>query len=138
MFGRRLSKTVEGEATYFVYDRDDVTLDFVDADGVEGAAKTVLDKRYLHGTRVDQVLAQEDGAGDVTWHLSDHLGTIKDLANNSGTIINHFVYDSFGNVIEETNPAVDTRYQFTGREWDEETGLNYHRARYYRDGRFIS
>ena len=140
MFGRRLSKTVEGEATYFVYDRDDVILDFVDADGAEGAADPVLDKRYLHGTRVDQVLAQEDSAGDVTWHLSDHLGTIKDLADNSGTLINHFVYDSFGNVVGETNPAVNTRYLYTGREWDEEIGLYHYRARSVKAdvGRFVS
>ena len=30
MFGRRLSKTVDGDSTYFVYDRDNVILDFVD------------------------------------------------------------------------------------------------------------
>ena len=128
MFGRRLSKTVEGEATYFVYDRDDVILDFVDADG---AAEPVLDKRYLHGTRVDQVLAQEDGAGDVTWHLSDHLGNIKDLADNGGTLINHFVYDSFGNVVSMTGETFISRFLFTGREWDRETGLQFNRRRYY-------
>jgi RHS repeat-associated protein len=40
----------------------------------------------------------------------------------------------------ETNPNVDFRYGYTGREWDEETGLYYYRTRYYdpTNGRFIS
>jgi len=48
-------------------------------------------------------------------------------------------YDSFGNVIFEKDPTVETRYQFTGREFDEETGLYYYRARFYdsQAGRFI-
>ncbi|MFM6603607.1 MAG: RHS repeat domain-containing protein, partial [Dolichospermum sp.] len=99
----------------------------------------VLDTRYLHGAGVDQVLAQES-AGNVEWHLTDHLGTIRDLVNNSGAVVNHFVYDSFGQVISESNPVFDTRYLFTGREFDQEIGLYYYRARYYdaSTGRFLS
>ncbi|MFM6370040.1 MAG: RHS repeat-associated core domain-containing protein, partial [Dolichospermum sp.] len=60
--------------------------------------------------------------------------------NNSGAVVNHFVYDSFGQVISESNPAIDTRYLFTGREFDQEIGLYYYRARYYdaSTGRFLS
>ena len=139
MFGRRLSKTVDGEVTYFVYDRDNVILDFVDADGIEGETEAELDKRYLHGERVDQVLAQEDSTGNVNWHLADHLGSVRDLVDNNGELINHITYDSFGNVVSETDDTVDTRYLYTGREWDDEIGLQYNRARYYNPelGRFI-
>ena len=135
MFGRRLSKTVDGDAIYFVYDRDNVILDFVDS-----GSDVVLEKRYLHGARVDQVLAQEDGNGDVIWHLTDHLGTVKDLVDSSGVVVNHFVYDSYGNVVSQTDEMVVSRYLFTGREWDSEIGLYYYRARYYDAtvGRFIS
>ena len=59
MFGRRLSKTVDGDATYFVYDHDNVILDFV-----EDGSDVVLEQRYFHGARVDQVLAQESGTGE--------------------------------------------------------------------------
>ena len=43
-------------------------------------------------------------------------------------------------MISQTNPAVEFRYGFTGREQDAETGLDYYRARYYdaSNGRFIS
>ncbi|WP_324282075.1 RHS repeat-associated core domain-containing protein [Cyanobacterium aponinum UTEX 3222] len=99
-----------------------------------------LDMRYLHGNQVDEVLAQENGDGNVVWLLTDHLGTIRDLVDNTGDVVNHLTYDSYGNVVSETNSAVDSRYRFTGREWDEEIELYYYRARYYsgQTGRFIS
>lgn len=145
---RRIAKTVDttpldavdGAVTYFVYDRENVMLELVDNDGAAGINSPVLSTRYLHGTRVDEILAQEDSAGDVLWHLTDHLGTVRDLVDSSGTVVNHFTYDSYGNVISETLPAIDTRYLFTGREFDTEIGLYYYRARYYEAevGRFLS
>jgi RHS repeat-associated protein len=83
------------------------------------------------------VLAQEK-AGATSWMLTDHLGTVRDLVNNSGSVVNHFTYDSFGKVLT-TSETVDTRYKFTGREFDGETGLYYYRARYFdaNVGRFI-
>jgi RHS repeat-associated protein len=94
--------------------------------------------RYLQGPGVDQVLAQEQ-AGNVSWMLTDHLGTVRDLVNNSGSVVNHFTYDSFGKVLSAMPGGVDTRYKFTGREFDGETGLYYYRARYFdaNVGRFI-
>ncbi len=55
-------------------------------------------------------------------------------------MVNHLVYDSFGQVTSETNAAIDHLFGFTGREHDDETGLDYYRARYYdaSNGRFIS
>ena len=46
-------------------------------------------------------------------------------------------YDAFDNA---TNPSFPTRYQFTGREFDSFSGLQFSRARFYdpRLGRFIS
>ena len=47
------------------------------------------------------------------------------------SIANHLTYDAFGNVTSETDAAVDHIFGYTGRERDQEAGLNYHRARYY-------
>ncbi|MEQ8848700.1 peroxidase family protein [Botrimarina sp.] len=130
---------VDAAVVHFVYDREDVILDFVDSDGA-GPAEPLLAKRYLHGPAIDQVFAQDDGAGQVEWLLTDHLGTTRDLVNSSGVVVNHLKYDSFGAVIEESNEAIGTRYQYTGRESDEEIALMYYRARYYDavTGRFAS
>ncbi len=58
----------------------------------------------------------------------------------STTVVNKIDYDSFGNVVSETNAAVDHIFGFTGRERDEESDLYYYRARYYdpRLAQFIS
>jgi RHS repeat-associated protein len=147
-FDRRIAKEVDstpqdnndGVVTYFIYNGENVHLDFVDSDGRSGENAPALEQRYLHGVGVDQILAQEDSSGNVIWMLSDQLGTIRDLVNNNGTLANHLVYDSFGQVISESNSNVDTRYLFTGREFDEELGLQYNRARYYNPltGRFLN
>ncbi|WP_164103003.1 RHS repeat-associated core domain-containing protein [Candidatus Laterigemmans baculatus] len=144
---RRISKSVDttpedavdAAVTHFVYDREDVILDFVDSDG-SGPNAAVLEQRYLHGPAIDQVLAQDGGEGDVQWHLTDHLGTVRDLVDAAGVVANHITYDAFGNILSQTNATVDSRYAFTGREYDQETSRSYYRARYYDSsiGRFIS
>jgi len=58
------------------------------------------------------------------------------LTDSSGNLTEQTSYDSFGNAT--TN--LSTRYQFTGREYDNFTGLYFYRARWYdlNLGRFIS
>ena len=138
-FDRRITKQVGDKITDFVYDGQDVYADFVDNDG-NGGKPPVLDKRYLHGPGTDQILAQEDANGKVLWDLTDHLGSVSDLVDNSGAVQNHIIYDSFGNVLSQSNPDASSRYLFTGREFDRETGLQFNRARYYDPGtgKFLS
>jgi RHS repeat-associated protein len=72
--------------------------------------------------------------------LADHQGTIRQIADNSGTLLNQIDYDSYGNITGQSNPSVTFRFGYTGREWDGETGQYYYRARYYdpQVGQFIS
>ncbi len=143
-FDRRISKNSRVSAnsvtTYFVYDRDDVLLDFVDNDVPTGPIVPSLDMRYLHGPSVDQVLAQDDGVGGVLWLLADQLGTVRDLVDNTGNLQNHITFDGFGNVVSQSHPASMSRYQFTGREFDSDSKLSFYRARYYYPsiGRFLT
>ena len=141
VMGRRIAKAVDAdgagnataESLRFVYDRENVSLEF------KGDVAD-LSMRYLHGPQVDQVLAQEDATGTLLWHLSDHLGSVKDLVDDIGILKNHLTFNSYGNVIGESDDGFSSRYGFTGRELDEETGLYYYRARYFDSeiGRFIS
>lgn len=129
---RRIGKKIDGAvAERYVYDGSDIALVF------DGAGNQT--HRYLHGTGVDTVLADERG-GAVVWALADNQGTIRDIVDGNGTILNHVSYDSFGRVKSQSNPSVEFRFGYTGREQDTETGLDYYRARYYdaEVGRFIS
>lgn len=146
---RRIAKTVdadgEGAAVetteHYVYDGIHVLLEFTDGDGSGSVDQPVLSVRNLFGPGVDQVLAQEVIASAQTrWLLADHLGTVRDIVDDTSSVLNHILYDSYGNVISQTDSLITTRYLFTGREFDVETGLYYYRARYYDAGigRFIS
>jgi RHS repeat-associated protein len=84
-------------------------------------------------------------AGNVLWPLADHLGTIRDIADRDEstgvtTVTNHRRYDSFGNLISETNAAVDELFGYTGRMFDESTGLQNNLNRWYdpKTGNWIS
>ena len=160
---RRISKDVDanGDGTVdrgerYAYDGDDLSFIFTDVDG-SGPAVAALNTRLLQGPDVDQLFADETALGEVLWTLSDHQGTVRDVADftvasNSTAVINHIRYDSFGKIIAETNPATGTaatagRIQageivqgFTGREYDPDTGLSWYRARWYDPslGRFLS
>lgn len=73
---------------------------------------------------------------DGKYFLADHLGSTNALTDASGAILEQTAYDSFGNATNN----LSTRYQFTGREFDNFTSLHYYRARFYdaQIGRFIS
>lgn len=70
-------------------------------------------------------------ADKIHWALSDHQGSVRDVVDNSGTVLNHIVYDSFGQVTSDSDPDFDFRFGYTGRELDDETGMMYYRARYF-------
>ncbi len=140
MFGRRILKEVDADGagagssltTEYVYDGQDILLALDDSGDVTN--------RYLHGPAVDQILADEQVGDEVLWPLADNLGSVRDLIDSDGNVENHLVYDAYGNVISETASAVDHIFGFTGRERDEESDLQYNRARYYdgQVGRWIS
>ena len=130
---RRIKVAAGANVLKVVYDGQSTLLDF---DG--GNAEVA---RYLQGPAIDEVLARETGTGNtVAWYLQDRLGTVRDIANNSGAIVDHLGYDAFGAVTIETDPSYGDRFKFTGRELDPVTGLYYYRARWYdaTAGRFLS
>jgi RHS repeat-associated protein len=98
---------------------------------------------------VDQILAEEDVDGGtpelVKWTLTDHLNTVRDIARydsqtDTTTVVNHLVYDTYGNVTSETNSAVDSLFLFTARPLDPDTGLQNNLNRWYDPsvGRWLS
>jgi RHS repeat-associated protein len=96
--------------------------------------------RRLYLDAVDAVFARIGGTGTVDWYLTDHLGSIRGLMNNSGTLDDTLTWDAWGNLVSESTPANGDRYAWTGRERDVETGLQYNRARWYdpATGRWMS
>jgi RHS repeat-associated protein len=133
---RRLAKTVNGpqntNVVRFLYNQDD---SWADLDG-----SNAVIARYLHGARIDELLARSRASDGRGWYLTDHLGTVRDIANAAGAVVVHVDYSSFGQVLGVSNPGAVDRFLFTGRELDGETGLYFYRARYFSPqlARFIS
>jgi YD repeat-containing protein len=55
--------------------------------------------------------------------------TIEYQYNADGNVVQTYSYDTFGNVTQ--TGSVSQPYIFTGREYDQETGMYFYRARYY-------
>jgi RHS repeat-associated protein len=150
---RRLMKSVNTNGTgpaeiveKFVYDGEHIAMVF-DADS--------LTHRYLHGPGIDLILADEafDANGnflDLYWMLTDHQGSVTSvLSHDSGqtSVVQALTYTAFGaigSIRDGQGNAVTagpiSRFAYTGREFDPETGDYYYRARYYdpQTGRFLS
>ncbi|NEQ54212.1 MAG: RHS repeat protein, partial [Leptolyngbya sp. SIO3F4] len=139
-YNRRIARIIDLDGSgaeipteeYFVYDGDHIALVF-DGDGNQT-------QRYLHGPEIDQILAEESIDGETIWLLVDHQGSVRDIIDNQGAILNHITYNSYGNITSETNPEIEQRFGYTGRESDKEVGLMYYRARYFDPavGTFVS
>jgi RHS repeat-associated protein len=129
--------------TYWVYDEGtNPVLEYF-------GGNPLIQHRYLWSDKVDDLLADEQNPGlssrNTLWALSDHLGSIRDIADTSestGTtsIANHRRYDSFGRRVWETNDAVDLVFGYTGKLFDETTRLQNNLNRWYDSstGRWIS
>jgi RHS repeat-associated protein len=95
-----------------------------------------LTMRYLRGDVVDQVFARVAWNGVTAtpaWLLTDHLGSVVGVTDNTGALNDRITYDGWGNLATETD-ATHTllgRYRWTGREVDTEINLQYNRARFY-------
>ena len=59
------------------------------------------------------------------------LGSITEITNQSGTLVQRYAYSSFGKIESQLDPNFVQPYTFTARELDAESGLYYFRARFY-------
>lgn len=134
--GRRIEKRLtdpRGAVTIrrYVYDGEDILYE------LDGQNNVLA--RFTHGPGTDEPLAFTRNSHTYFYH-QDALGSIVAITDETGALVQRYTYDAYGNVTSALDPNFKQPYGFTGREYDEESGLYYYRARYYdlRIGRFIS
>jgi RHS repeat-associated protein len=129
-FGRRIQKSGPLGTTNYLYDG------VSDIEELDGSGNIL--GRYTEGRTIDEPLA-ELRSGSTSFYEQDGLGSVASLSNGTGAIIGTYTYDSFGNLTASTG-TTSNPFLYTGRDFDNETNLQYSRARYYdpRAGRFLN
>jgi RHS repeat-associated protein len=106
--------------------------------------------RYLNAPGADgveQVQAEEDlnpsspgTAGSVYFYLADPQGTLRDVVDANGNLVDHLTYNSFGQAAYESSSTTHHWEAFAGGHIDPDTGLVQLGARWYNPtaGRWIS
>ena len=125
--GDRVAKTVDGVTTDYVLDpAAGLTQVLVESTGGQQTA-------YLYGL---DLLAQYD-SGTWAYHVNDGLGSVRQLADPAGQVVQGYSFSPFGMPLGESGGEP---YGFTGEQWESQAELLYLRARYYqpRMGRFIT
>ena len=137
--GRRIEKNINGEIKRYIYDNEDILMEFNE--------ENAFQKYYVQGMGIDNPLAMlvdnKETRNDLEdlkayYYHKDGINSITSLTDKDGKEVEKYIYNAFGkmtiyderdNKLEESQ--FDNPYSFTGREHDSETGLHYHRARYY-------
>ena len=129
-FGRRIQKSGPLGTTNYLYDGAN-SIEEVDNGG------NVL-ARYARTKNLDEPLSELRSA-TTSYYQQDGLGSVTSLSNSTGALAETYTYDSYGRTTASTGTLTNP-FQYTGREFDSETGLLFNRARYFDPsaGRFLS
>jgi RHS repeat-associated protein len=93
-------------------------------------SSNTVQTRYIAGMQPDQWFARVDTSG-VEWLLTDNLGSIRNVLNSAGGVIDTIAYDAFGNITSESNASNGGRLKYAGYQVDAWAGMDLSGARYY-------
>jgi RHS repeat-associated protein len=139
-YSRRITKDVAGTVTNFVYDGWNPIAEFTG---------NTLSKSYVWGMDVSGSMQGAGGVGGLLavneaaathYPIMDGNGNISEYLGSTGTVVAHYEYDTFGQAIASGSKKDDFSHQFSTKQLDAETGLNYYGYRYYdsSNGRWLS
>lgn len=136
----RIQKTAGGATSRYLHEGEHVEAIYDGSD--------YLKWEYFRGVVVDEIVngynhhsADANDWTNYTFH-HDHVNSVTALTGHAGTVEQTWSYDAFGKPLTTANPGTGTGNDllYTGREYDDKTGLYYYRSRYYDPeiGRFLS
>ena len=140
-FGRRLSKTVAGVTTYYLYGNQGLIAEYnaqgqeVTSYGYRPDSTWGTNPVFLKTGTLDNPTAK-----NYYYYHNDHLGTPYKLTDNTGYVVWSGEFDSFGNAQLATSNKIQNNLRFPGQYFDQESGLHYNWYRYYDPeiGRYIT
>jgi len=120
-FGRRIQKSSPSGTTNYLYDGPNLV------EELDSAGNLLA--RYTQGNAGDAPLGMFR-SGVASYYETDALSSVSSLSNSSQALSNTYTYNSFGKLTTSTGSTTNS-FQYTGREFDQETGIYNYRARYY-------
>ena len=112
---RCVARTVSSSMLLFVWDDWNLLDERNTSDAVQAY--------YVHGARVDELIAKTDSSGAVYYH-QDGLGSTVALTNGSGNLLERYTFDAYGqpSLSDGSGSSITVtgfgnRFLFTGREW---------------------
>jgi RHS repeat-associated protein len=131
--GRRVARDDGTQDTIFVQVGQQTIADYV-----SGTAAASPEYTYAWGSYIDELILRTEPSGtDLYYHRNQQYSTYA-ITNSSGSIQERYTYSPYGELtITDASGTTrsastnDTRYTYTGREWDADLDLYHFRARLY-------
>jgi RHS repeat-associated protein len=82
-----------------------------------------VQERYIRGDSANELIARIDGSGNEAWYLTDRLGSVRDIINNSGTDLDSVTYSAWGQITTQTNSTNLGNFAWQGMQYDANTVL---------------
>jgi len=126
---------IAGFETYKTYEADAVNFERVSLSLMDQGHRFVMVERVGRNKASAPVAPNRVGDTLIRYQLHNHQGSAALELDESARVISYEKYHPFGTTANQANnkaiKAAAKRYRYTGMERDEETGLEYHSARYY-------
>ncbi len=144
--GNRASKTVSGiTSTYLIDTQNPTGYVQVLQESFTGNTGANFESMHTYVYGLERIserrnyVANNQGATANAYYVYDGHGSVRALADPTGTVTDTYDYDAFGNLIHSTG-TTPNNYLFAGEQFDPDLGLYYNRARYLHTstGRFLS
>jgi RHS repeat-associated protein len=124
VFGQKVEEDEYTQAT----GQTTVTKYAYDMDGniwadLNASNQVVTRRLFVDVNGLMQPFARIDASGNVAWYLTDHLGSVRLLTDNTGAVIDQIDYDAYGNITKETNPTAGDRYKWASGQWQTNVGM---------------
>ncbi|WP_199244331.1 RHS repeat domain-containing protein [Pseudodesulfovibrio cashew] len=113
--GRRVAKYCNGGLTEAYAWRD-----FIRLAGFHDGEQA-FEFAYVEDERTPYAMRREDGF--IAYLFCDQVGSLRVVADMDGNVIKEILYDPFGGIIEDTNPALRIPIGFAGGLHDRDLGF---------------
>ena len=129
-FGRRISKQVGTNTTYYLYSDEGLIAEYDEAGNEVQSYGYAPNSLWMNNPLYTRTESHTSTNKAYYYYLNDHLGAPQKLMAKNGEIVWSGVSESFGQ-ITVTIETIKNNLRFSSQYYDEESGLHYNTFRYY-------